>query len=163
MNIGDVILIWVHVTAATFWVGGMLFLSLIAVPLLSQVPDSHFVPVRSWFVSLARRFRTFVWVAMLVLIITGPFLLPRVLVGPLSPLTWPPVIWLKLSLVLALTVVSFLHDRVFAPKVHIVKQKDFTEWSRGERLLVRLAPFIGRLTLLLGLAVLFAAVMVARM
>jgi copper resistance protein D len=161
VNIGDFFLIWVHVTAAAFWVGGMMFLSLIAVPLLRR--DSDPPAIRSWFISLARRFRIFVWVALLLLVITGAFLLPRVIAGSLSPLTWSPVIWLKLSLVFALTIVSLLHDRVVAPKVQNLKQKDFTEWSGGERLLVRLSPFIGRLTLFLGLAVLFAAVMVARM
>ncbi|MGE0475450.1 MAG: hypothetical protein AB7P32_01630 [Nitrospirales bacterium] len=160
MNLFNLILIWVHLTVAAFWVGGMLFLSLVAVPLLKQAPDP--VTAQRWFVSLARRFRTLVWWALALLAATGALLLPRWVTDFSSPLSWPPPILFKLFLVISLISASLLHDQVIGPKVRLLKNKTTIELSNRDRLLIRLSPLIGRLTMLLGLAVLFAAVMIVR-
>ena len=160
VDLFHIILVWIHLVAATFWVGGMLFLSLVAVPLLKQDPDPQ--SAQRGFVNLARRFRTFVWGALSLLVVTGTVLLGNVVhfSAPLS--SWPPVVMTKLTLVLMLVVVSLAHDRIIGPKVRILKQKGASELSIGEILLLRFSPLLGRLTLLLGLGVLLAAVTMVR-
>lgn len=138
----------------------MLFLSLVAVPLLKQ--DSEPLSAQRGFISLARRFRTLVWSALFILVGTGSVLLGNVVNfrAPLS--SWPPVVLTKLLLVLLLVVVSLSHDRIMGQKVRTLKSKAASELSVGEVLLLRLSPLLGRLTLLLGLGVLLSAVIMVR-
>lgn len=153
-------LVWVHLVAGTFWVGGMLFLSLVAVPLLKQAQDP--VSSQRWFVSLARRFRTLAWGALVILISTGMLLLPSWINDFSSTSSWPPSIQIKLFLVFSLIGTSLLHDQVVGPKVRLLRTKPTIEWSNVDRLLIRLSPLIGRLTMILGLGVLLAAVTMVR-
>ena len=156
----DSILVWIHLTAATFWVGGMLFLSLVAVPLLKKAPDP--ASAQREFVNLARRFRTLVWIALSLLLITGSILLPNLVDLSESFGNWPPIVLIKLSLVFLLIVVSFAHDRIIGPKVRTLKHKPTSELAVVEKILLQLSPLIGRLTMLLGLAILFTAVLMVR-
>lgn len=156
----NIILVWIHLVAAAFWVGGMLFLSLVAVPLLKQDPDPH--SAQRGFGNLARRFRTFGWGALSLLVVTGSVLLGNIVhfSAPLS--SWPPVVLTKLTLVLTLVVVSLVHDRIIGPKVRTLNQKVSSKLSSGETLILQLSPLLGRLTLLLGMGVILAAVIMVR-
>ena len=160
MTLIDIILVWIHLTAATFWVGGMLFLSLVAVPLLKKDPDPS--SAQRGFINLARRFRTLVWIALSLLVITGSILLPNQVDLSVSPGEWPVIVLIKLILVILLIGVSLTHDKFIAPKVRAFKHQPASELAVVEKLLLRFSPIISRLTLLLGLAILFAAVFMVR-
>ena len=138
----------------------MFFLSLVAAPLLKKAPDS--ASAQREFVNQARRFRTLVWVALSLLVVTGAVLLPHQInvSAPLS--SWPIPVLLKLILVVVLITVSLLHDRVFGPRVPVLKRKPPAERTRGEEVLIRLSPVIGRFTMLLGLGILLVAVLMVR-
>ncbi len=155
-----ILLSWLHLIAAVFWVGGMLFLSLVAVPLLKGSADPALA--QRWFIGVAKRFRKFVWIAIGILVPTGVFLLSHQidLFAPLS--SWPIVLIVKLIFVVLLIATSITHDRIIGPKVRGFKQKNQTEWTRGDRILVRWAPAIGRMTMILGLAVVLAGVILVR-
>jgi uncharacterized membrane protein len=159
MNWFEIILVWIHLTAAAFWVGGMLFLSLVAVPLLKKAPDP--VLAQREFVNQARRFRMLVWVALSLLLVTGSILLPNYVNFSETLGDWPLAVLIKLTLVLLLIVASVAHDQVIGPKVRTLKHKPSSDLETSEKFLLRLSPFIGRLTMLLGLAILFAAVSMA--
>ena len=156
----DIILVWIHLTSATFWVGGMLFLSLVAVPLLKKDPDPS--SAQRGFINLARRFRTLVWIALSLLVITGSILLPNHVDLFVSLGEWPPAVLIKLTLVLLLIGVSLTHDKLIAPKVRTLKHKPNSELAVVEKLLLRFSPVISRFTLLLGLAILLVAVFLVR-
>src|SRR5690606_37765886 len=111
----------IHLVAATFWVGGMLFLSLVVVPLLKRDPDPQ--SAQRGFVNLARRFRTLVWIALLLLVLTGSVLLGNVVSFSVPLSSWPSAVITKLILVLMLVVVSFTHDRIISSKVRVLKHK----------------------------------------
>lgn len=160
MAVIDNILVWMHLTAATFWVGGMLFLSLVAVPLLKKSSDPVFA--QREFVNQARRFRMLVWIALALLFVTGAILLPNVVNTSESLINWPPAVLMKLTLVFLLIVVSLAHDQIIGPKVRTLKQKPISELVVMEKILLYLSPVVGRLTLLLGLVILCAAVFMAR-
>ena len=156
----DIILVWIHLTAATFWVGGMLFLSLVAVPLLKKDPDPS--SAQRGFINLARRFRTLVWVALSLLIVTGSMLLPHQVDFSESLGEWPPTVLIKLTLVILLIVLSLAHEQIIGLKERTLEFKTTSELTVVKKLLLRFSPIIGRLTLLLGLAILFAAVFMVR-
>ena len=160
MTLVDNIIVWIHLIAATFWVGGMLFLSLVAVPLLKK--DLNPVISQLGFVTLARRFRTLVWVALSLLLVTGSILLANYVNFSETPVVWPPAVLIKLTLVVFLIVVSVAHDQIIGPKVRTLKKKPIAELVKTEKFLLRISPLLARLTLLLGLAILFAAVSLVR-
>ena len=138
----------------------MLFLSLVAVPLLKKDPDPS--SAQRGFINLARRFRTLVWMVLVLLVITGAILLPHHVDLSVSPTAWPSVVLVKLLLVLLLVVASLAHDKFLAPKVRTLKRKPAAELTSLDKILIRFSPLIGRLTLLLGLAILFVAVLLVR-
>jgi len=138
----------------------MLFLSLVVVPLLKKVPDQ--ASAQREFIRLARRFRMLAWVALSLLIVTGAILLQNYVNFSETPVVWPPAVLIKLSLVLLLIVMSLLHDQIIGPKVRTLKQKPIAELLKAEKFLIRLFPLLARLTLVLGLAILFAAVSLVR-
>jgi len=156
----DSIFVWIHLTAAAFWVGGMLFLSLVAVPLLKKAPDS--ASAQREFVNQARRFRMLVWVALSLLLVTGTILLSNHVYFSASLGEWPPAVLIKLTLVVVLIGVSLVHDQLIGPKARALKHKTSSALTSGENCLLRLSPVIGRLTMFLGLAILFAAVLMVR-
>ena len=138
----------------------MLFLSLVAVPLLKKDPDPS--SAQRGFINLARRFRTLVWIALSLLVLTGTILLHNHVDLSESLGNWPPAVLVKLSLVLLLIIVSLAHDQLMGPKVQTLKLKPISELAVVEKLLLRFSPVISRLTLLLGLAILLVAVFMVR-
>ncbi|MGB0911730.1 MAG: CopD family protein [Nitrospirales bacterium] len=155
-----IFLSWIHLIAAIFWVGGMLFLSLVAVPLLKESADP--AQAQRWFLPLARRFRTFVWVAITILILSGAWLLPQHVSDFLPLSEWPAMVVIKLLLVLLLIVISVGHDRIMGPKVRSIKQKVTAEWTRVDHVIVTFAPWIGRMTMILGLIIVLAGAILVR-
>ena len=160
MTLVDIILVWIHLTSAAFWVGGMLFLSLVAVPLLKKDPDPS--SAQRGFINMARRFRALVWIALSILVITGSILLPNHVALSTSLGEWPPAVLIKLTLVLLLIGASLTHDKLIAPKVRTLKHKPTSELAVVEKLLLRFSAVISRLTLLLGLAIFLVAVFMVR-
>jgi uncharacterized membrane protein len=100
---------WIHVLAAITWIGGMLFIALVLVPVARRLDD----PVlRTRLIQdLGVRFRTVGWIALGLMIATG-----------LGNLWYRPYLLqasgfhAKLGLVVVALAVSVLHDFVLGPK-----------------------------------------------
>ena len=106
----DLFLRWLHVTAAVMWLGGMLFIALVLVPVTRRVQDPD---LRSELISqTGKRFRTVAWIALAVLVATGLAILFR------RPwLLRLPAFQLKVALVVLALGLSALHDFVLGPRV----------------------------------------------
>ncbi len=142
------------------WIGGMLFLTLVLVPVMRH---PLFLSQRgALFRAVALRFRTIVWAAMAVLVTTGPVLMSRRVASLPDPSSWPAILKLKLALVATMIGVTMLHDFWLGPMVSRMKQAAAQGSQPSRRVLVGMAPWIARLGLVLGLAVLFAAVALVR-
>ena len=155
------ILVWIHLLAALTWIGGTLFLSLVLAPsyrALASKPDAG-----ALFRATARRFRLIVWSAVAVLMLTGPLLV--VFHGwPLfEPARWPSVLAVKLSLVGLLLVLTLAHDLVLGPLVRAILALPSDQRQASDRTVLTAATWLPRLGLLVALAVLLAAVMLARL
>ncbi len=100
---------WLHVLAAITWIGGMLFITLVLMPVTRRLDDAA---LRARLVhSIGLRFRALGWIALGILVATGiinlwlhPFLL-----------SFPRLHW-KLGLVVLTLILSAFHDFVLGPR-----------------------------------------------
>lgn len=145
------ILIWVHILAAMFWIGGMLFFSLVLVPSLRGLPASLRADLMS---QIGQRYRRAGWMSLAVLLVTGLIRLYQLGFVPLTADGW---IWAKLALVLVMVGLTLLHDLILGPRSIQVSRS-----TEGPHPLQRTVRWIARLNLVIGLFVVLAAVYVAR-
>ncbi|MEK7764034.1 MAG: DUF4149 domain-containing protein [Nitrospirota bacterium] len=155
------VLIWLHLLAAVSWIGGTIFLSLVLAPsyrALASKPDAG-----ALFRTSAKRFRLVVWGAVAVLLLTGPLLV----VGhgwPLfEPARWPSLLGIKLLLVALLLLMTLAHDLVLGPRVRAILALASDKRTDSDRRILAAASWLPRVTLVLALALLLAAVMLARL
>ncbi len=153
-------LTWFHVVAAVSWIGGMVFLSLVLVPVLR---NPAVAPHRGLlFPLVARQFRVVGWGAMGILLASGPVLAAARGIDPGVPSTWPTIFWIKMVLVAVLVGLSALHDLSVGPRVSGILRKPVGDRTPFEGQLVRWAPFLARCSLVLALSVLYCAVHLVR-
>lgn len=157
---GASLLTWIHLVAAISWIGGMIFLSLVLVPLLRREPFASQKAVL--FRTVARRFRSVVWGAIAVLLFTGPLLLYQRGFSISDPFGWPPVLTVKLGLVTCLLLLTVTHDLILGPRVGKIMQLPAEQRTWFDQALVLWSPWVARFSLVVALAVLFAAVMLVR-
>lgn len=153
-------LMWLHLLAAVAWIGGMLFLSIVLVPVLKREPFASQKALL--FRTTARRFRVVVWGAIAVLLVTGPLLLHQRGILIADPSGWPPVLAVKLGLVSFLLLLTLTHDLILGPLVVRIIQLPAESRTRFEQSLVLWSPWVARFSLILALAILFAAVLLVR-
>lgn len=157
--------IWLHLLAATVWIGGMAALGLLLVPLLRRERFQNVA--RPLLYASALRFRWIGWGALGVLVVTG---LINVRAQGIPWATWlDPGFWStawgqalgwKLLLVVVTLGISAIHDFHFGPKA-IQLMKEAPESPEAERMRWW-SSWLGRLTLLLSLAILWFAILLPR-
>jgi copper resistance protein D len=153
-------LVILHILAAVSWVGGMIFLSLVLAPLVrGRKAAPEFMAM---FRSAALRFRPIVWIAMAILLMTGPMLLSHRGLNVMTPAAWPGIVTLKLTLVGLLFFLTLLHDLVLGPRVSHVGAIPESQRTAGEQFVLKTARWLPRLSLLIALAVVVAAALLAR-
>lgn len=148
------LIIWLHILAAVIWIGGMLFLSIIAAPILRQVTPP--LLRHDLFRAMARRFRALGWACIGILILTGignVVYHGEMLQG--SP--YQKVLHIKLGLVIAVVGLSVLHDFVIGPRAGRALSRDGLPPAGADRVMVALAPWMGRINLVLGVVILLLA------
>lgn len=155
-----IFLTWLHLLAAVSWIGGMMFLSVVLVPVLRREP---FASQRALlFRTIARRFRAVVWGAIAVLLFTGPSLLHQRGISITDPSGWPMVLATKLGLVTTALLLTLIHDLILGPRVGQIRQLPVEGRSRFDQALVLWSPWVARVSLALALVILLAAVMLVR-
>ena len=155
-----VLLVWLHLLAAVAWIGGMLFLSVVLVPVLKREP---FVSQKALlFRTIAWRFRAMVWCAIAILLFTGPLLLHQRGILITDPSEWPKVLATKLGLVAILLFLTLTHDFIIGPLVGRIVQLPRESRTKFDHALVLWSPWLARFSLFLALAVLLMAVMFVR-
>ncbi len=150
----------IHLLAAFMWIGGMMFLSAVAVPALRKVE----APERARVFSLiGRQFRIVGWISIAVLIITGVLNLSYLGIG-LDELT-STAFWsgrfgrqlaIKTGLIAAMLALSALHDFVLGPRA-AARPVVGTQQKRAI-MGRRLVSWFARINLVLGLLVIAVAV-----
>jgi putative copper export protein len=154
-----------HILAACVWVGGMIFLGIVVLPILRQ-PEYRAVAV-PLIQAAGIRFRWVGWMAVGTLVLTG---IANLRFRGYAWTQWRNgTIWqggfghtlaAKVSLVAAILIISAVHDLAIGPRfIRIaVEQPDLP----AARRLRRQAAWIGRIVLLLSIAVVVLGVMLVR-
>jgi copper resistance protein D len=156
----SLVVIWLHILAAIAWIGGMMFLSLVLVPVLKR--DGLFAQRIVLFRAIAHRFRAVVWGSLIILFGTGLVLVGQRGIAFGDMANWPHILVIKLSLVLLLLFVTLLHDWVVGPRVVRIMTVPAESRTPFDQALVLLSSWLPRLSLLLAIGVLLAAVSLAR-
>lgn len=158
--------VFVHILAAVVWVGGMLFLALVAIPVLRNLPDR---PRADLVARMGERFRPVAWICIVLLIVTGVANLAyrgvtwdSVVTGRLWESPFGHVLAWKLVLVAAMVALSAWHDFVLGPVSAELARRGNPGDEELHAAVRRRAAWVGRVNAVLALGVLAAAVMLVR-
>lgn len=141
--------VWLHITAAMVWIGGMVFLALILVPALRKPEYQAVAPALVYVTGI--RFRWVGWSCLALLVLTGLFNLAERGVGwaDLWSSGFGQRLGFKLVVVGLILLLSVLHDFFIGPKAGLLLRQ--APGSPAAQRLRRQASWIGRLNLILGL------------
>lgn len=156
--------VWIHVLAATVWIGGMLFLVLVVVPWLrkGKRPDAAI-----FLRETGTRFRNVAWICFAVLFVTGTFNLwvRGVRLSDFGRAEWllspfGKTVVVKLAVFLVVMLISAVHDFIVGPRATAaIAANPRSPEAQIER---RRASALGRINVLLALVLVAAGVMLVR-
>jgi putative copper resistance protein D len=156
--------VWLHVLAATAWVGGMFFLVLVVVPWLRSGDRAI---AGKFLRETGERFRTVGWVCFVIALVTGTF---NLYVRGVRFSSFVDPVWLrsdfgkavlaKLGFFTAVLVLSAIHDFSVGPRAARVIERDPD--APEAHSLRRQASMMGRLNAMLGLVLVAFGVMLVR-
>lgn len=159
-----VLSVWLHILAATLWIGGMGFLVLVVVPWLRGGGRSVAGLLLR---ETGPRFRTVGWASFGVLVVTGAFNLwvRGVRLGSFVDPAWlsssfGKAVVAKLTVFVVVLVVSAHHDFVVGPKATAAIEADPSSAETAR--LRKLAQRAGRLNALLAIVLVGIAVTLVR-
>ena len=156
---GDAFNPWIHIIAATIWVGPQVFLFVAAVPAVRTVED---LQVRARIMRvLTTRFGYLAWGAMLVLVITGIGNLfeHNLEFDVLMDLNYWTILEVKIALVVATVALTALHSFVIGPRLLTMQESVADEAQIASTR--RVSIIISASNLLLALGILFAAALLS--
>lgn len=157
--------VWLHLLSIAVWLGGMILLVLVIVPVLRQQEYQHLrFLLLNW---MGTRFRAIGWMCLGLLALTGGVNLVY------RGVSWPELMslefWqgsfgkalgIKLLLVSVIFLLSAIHDFSIGPRATMAGQ---TNPGSEEALSLRKqASWIGRINLLLALVVIALGIMLVR-
>jgi uncharacterized membrane protein len=156
--------VWLHILAATTWIGGMFFLVLVVVPWLRRGDRALAV---TFLRETGTRFRTIAWSCFAVLLVTGTFNLwmRGVQLADFASQEWRSsrfgeAVVLKLVVFAIVVVLSALHDFSLGPRASSALERD-----PRSQLALRLrqqASLVGRANAGLALVLVALAVTIVR-
>jgi uncharacterized membrane protein len=152
---GEAVNPWLHILAATIWVGPQIFLFVAAVPAVRTIQDAR-ERARVMRV-LTTRFGFLAWGAMIVLVITGigNMYEEDLDTDVLFDLNWGTIFEVKMTLVILTIVLTALHSFVIGPRMMRAQESvtDESQLSSMRRFSIAISAVNG----LLALGILFCA------
>ena len=161
--------VFLHILSAVIWIGGMLFLALVVVPVTRPLPPGERAALVG---AVGRRFRAVGWACIAVLLVTG--VVNSAYRGITPENLFTAALWsspfgttlaLKLGVVAVMLALSVYHDFVIGPRsVRVLEQATVpgsAALAEAGRLR-RLASIVGRAEASLALVVLVLAIMLVR-
>lgn len=156
--------VWVHILAATVWVGGMLFLVLVVVPWLRKGGRTN---AGLFLRETGERFSNVGWVCFGLVLVTGTFNLGvrGVRLSHFASADWlgspfGKTVVVKLSAFLLVLMVSAVHDFVVGPRAtRAIAAGPHSAQAQLER---RRASLLGRVNVVLALILVAAGVLLVR-
>ncbi len=157
--------IYTHILSAIFWIGGMLFTAAVLVPATRHKLLKN--KKGAFFTLIGKKFSRISWVLFIVLIITGitnllarGFTMDQLLTASFWTDIFDGHLSIKLHLFAIVLIISGIHDFYAGPKA--AKLMDEEPDSKKTKKMRKLSSWLGRLNLLLGLAILYYAMRLLR-
>lgn len=157
------LVLWLHVIAAMFWVGGQLFLVLVVLPVLRKVlTEGERIRIAA---QTGRRFAALSTIALAVLLITGPLnaINLHVTWSIVRDTEWGHVLVAKVLLVLVMLAITIVHGAYYGRKLELLRGAIGDDPARAarRRALQRQSVRISALNLLLNLVIVALAAWLA--
>ena len=152
MNTWYYISVWLHIVAAAFWIGGMLFLPLILLPGIKNNPER-----RNLLMSTGLKFRFYGYIVLAIMFVTG--LLNIYLRGISFSLDffiktrYGQLVELKIILFVLMLMISLMHDLIVGRKAIEQMENQNIKW---------IARWTGRILLFIALIMAYIGVIIAR-
>ncbi len=158
--------ILLHILAAIVWIGGMVFLGVVLIPVLrrSRAAGGQYTELIH---RTGTRFRNVGWACIVLLLLTGFVNLSRWGVGVERLLSaelwaspWGRILALKLVLVVTAMTMSAVHDFVVGPRATRILRESPGSAAAGR--LRRAAGWMGRINLLIAVLIVALGIMLVR-
>ena len=116
MEILDLLIRWLHVTAAVTWIGGNLIMAMVIVPYFrDSVTPVERIRILS---RIGKQFEPVVWGCVLILIFSGLFNVFRAVGGDTTAIgLFMRTLGIKLILVLVLIILTGIHTFILGPRM----------------------------------------------
>jgi len=112
MAFADVLVFWVHLTCASIWVGGSLFLGIVLAPMLRTITDSP-ADRLALMLRIGRRFNRIALPSFIILIITGIYNSRAFMLQPdaLIDSDYGIILLIKIAFVIVTLIIYVIHIR----------------------------------------------------
>jgi len=152
-----------HVLAAILWTGSLLFMSLLLVPALRSLKNP---PLMAQLIqTVGKRYRVAAWISLGILLVTGYVALSLRGIGHgllLDAAFWSSpfgqTLGWKLVLFATVVALSLAHDLMSGSRLKVLRETNPAAAERQRRI----ASWMGRITLVVSLAIVFLAIMLVR-
>lgn len=166
MQFSYTLVVLIHILAAIIWLGGMFFIAIVMVPALRRLePPQKRIEVLS---ATATRFRMVSWIAILVILVTGVLnavnrgvTLQAISTGEFFSSYFGKILRSKLILVLAMLVLSAIHDFILGPRLIELLSSSSPDSFQKLQKNRRYVSWLARINALLGISVVACAVMLS--
>jgi|TARA_B100001964_G_scaffold245749_2_gene335526 uncharacterized membrane protein len=148
----QLIVLWVHIFAACTWIGGMISMTLVIVPVNRSIQD--FALRNKIIKKVAFRFKYLGWGSITILILTGIFNSLHTInsLNDLIQTSYGKTLLLKTIFVLLMVLLSIIHDFYLGPKIIEMENK------KNRKDLTSLLTLLSKSNLLISLFILLLAV-----
>jgi len=155
--IEQVILTWIHLIAATIWVGGSIFIGIVFSPLLKTITISMEERIQIM-IKVGKRFNKIAVPSLIILMITGLYNSHLLLSKPdlLMATSYGIFLTVKIILVIALVITYAVHVRVIRKEVEdkiMSKQMPIKQIQKLRKKII----ILGEITVVLSVTILFFA------
>ena len=125
MALADVLVFWVHLTCASIWVGGSLFLGIVLAPMLGTIADSP-ADRLALMLRIGRRFNRIALPSFIILIITGIYNSRAFIFQPnaLIDSEYGIILLIKIVFVIVTLIIYVIHIR----SIDIETENRIQEW-----------------------------------
>ena len=157
MAIEPVIITWIHLVAASIWVGGSIFIGIVFSPILKTIATSMEERIQIM-IKVGKRFNKIAVPSLIILMITGLYNSHLLLSKPelLMATSYGVFLTVKIILVIALVITYAVHVRVIRKEVEdqiMSKQMPIKQIQKLRKKII----ILGEITVVLSITILFFA------
>ena len=157
MSLTDSLFTWVHLVAASIWVGGSIFLGIVLAPMLKSITGTLEERI-ALMIKIGRRFNTIAMPSLVILIITGIYNSRVFLQEPslLFGTNYGIILLFKIILVIATVIAYIIHIRVLNSETEKTLSGGYAETIYVQSIRSKII-YLGRIIVILSVAILLLA------